>query len=107
MFTKTGEQSQQLRHAVRQIQDWRSWLLRNNAYAATAPDHNGLGLTEIRSDLPGLILISRRSGLDPKWNELRKQITSDLNIQIHTYDWLVENIKDRIALRSRIRRRAK
>ena len=107
MFTKTGEQSQQLRHAVRQIQDWRSWLLRNNSYAAASSDQSGLGLTEIRSDLPGLILISRRSGLNPRWNELRKQIMSDSNIQIHTYDWLVENIKDRIALRSRIKRRIK
>jgi len=107
LFTKSGEQSEQLRHAVRQVQDWRRWLLRNNAYASAPADQSGLDLKEIRADLEGLIIIGRRESSDPQWNDLRKQIMSDLQIQIHTYDWLVETVADRLAIQPAAKREAK
>lgn len=107
LFTKAGEQSAQLRHAIRQVSDWRSWLLRNNAYASTPVEQSGLGLAEIRSDVEGLIIIGRRENSDPKWNDRRKQIMSELQIRIHTYDWLHETVADRLAILKAAKRQTK
>jgi hypothetical protein len=89
MFTKAGDPTQQLTHAIRQIQDWRAWLQRNQDYAARPRDKGGLGLTDITANLPGLILISRRDEIDESTSERRRQMISDLRIKIHSYDWLV------------------
>ncbi|MCB9915236.1 MAG: DUF4263 domain-containing protein [Planctomycetes bacterium] len=90
MFTKQGDPSHQLTHAIRQVQDWRTWLKTNQNYAARSRAENGLGLTHISPSLEGLILIGRRVALDEATNPRRRQMCEDLNIQIHTYDWLVE-----------------
>jgi hypothetical protein len=88
MFTKAGNPTQALTHAIRQIQDWRSWLRLNQNYAARAKDKGGLGLTDVSADLPGLVLIGRRDEVDESTNERRRQMINDLRIDIHTYDWL-------------------
>lgn len=95
IFTKRGDPSARLAHAVRQIQDWRAWLKRNQAYAANDRTQNGLGLRDIDPALPGLVLIGRESTTDSRTNELRRQMASDLRIQIHTYDWLLRNARGR------------
>jgi hypothetical protein len=79
----------------------------NTAYAAADRDQHGLGLMDIRPDLPGLILIGRRASVDPATNSRRRQMEADLNIQIHTYDFLLDNASGRIefAIARRKRRR--
>jgi hypothetical protein len=47
-------------------------------------------VTDITAHVPGIILMGRRRLVDPQTNERRRQMASDLNIQIHTYDHLVE-----------------
>jgi hypothetical protein len=89
LFTKNGDPSTTLNHAIRQISDWRAWLKKNQNYAARSRSENGLGLTDIDSDIPGLIIIGRESALNPDTRELRRQLGANLNIKIHTYDWLV------------------
>ncbi|TET71794.1 MAG: DUF4263 domain-containing protein [Candidatus Aminicenantes bacterium] len=96
MFTKQGDPSKQLTHAIRQIQDWRAWLQRNQNYASRPKIESGLGLTDIVSTIPGLILIGRRKETDPITNERRRQMAHDLHINIHTYDFLLESAKGRI-----------
>ncbi len=91
MFTKNGDPTKELSHAIRQIQDWRTWLRLNQNYAARSRLESGLGLPEIMPNLPGLILIGRRATFDDKNKERRRQMEGDLNIRIHTYDFLVEN----------------
>jgi hypothetical protein len=103
LFNKNGDPSQYLNHAVRQIQDWRSWLMVNQNYAARPKSNSGLGLTDIPSNIPGLILIGRRSPDLEKNNERRRQMSRDLNIQIHTYDFLIESLKGRVESISRRR----
>ncbi|GAH81964.1 unnamed protein product [marine sediment metagenome] len=88
MFTKQGDPSKQLTHAIRQILDWRAWLQRNQNYASRSKIKCGLGLTDIVSTIPGLILIGRRKEIAPITNERRRQIVHDLNINIHSYDFL-------------------
>lgn len=96
MFNKSGDPSQYLNHAIRQIQDWRAWLTRNQNYASQDRNKGGLGLTDIDSSVKGLILIDRRSSNLENFSELRRQMVKDLNIRIHTYDYLVESLEGRL-----------
>lgn len=91
LFTKAGNPTKELTHAIRQIQDWRAWLQRNQNYAARPTAESGLGLTDIVADVPGLILLGRRDEYDASNNDRRRQMTNDLNIKIHTYDFLLDN----------------
>jgi len=91
MFTKAGNPTKELSHAIKQIQDWRAWLVRNQNYAERPFTEQGLGLTDIIPNLPGLILIGRRSDEAAKWKSLRRQMTNDLNIRIQSFDFLVDN----------------
>jgi hypothetical protein len=92
-FTKKGDPTAALSHAIRQITDWRAWLQRNQNYAARARAESGLGLADIRSDVPGLILMGRRTLLAEATNERRRQMAADLNVAIHTYDYLLEGAR--------------
>jgi len=105
MFTRRGDPTASLTHAIRQIQDWRAWLGRNAGYAARSRAESGLGLTQIRADLPGLILIGRRGSVDPATNERRRQMASDLNIRIHSYDYLLDNARGRMGWVTQNRKR--
>lgn len=90
MFNKNGAPSATLTQAIRQIQDWRSWLHNNQNYAAKPLKDDGLGLIDIVGDCSGLILIGRRHDLNDELNARRRQMMRDLNIQIRTYDFLCE-----------------
>lgn len=96
LFNKNGDPSQYLNHAIRQIQDWRSWLVLNQNYAARPIAESGLGLTDITGSVPGLILIGRRSEDLSQNNARRRQMVRDLNIEIRTYDYLVETLQGRV-----------
>ena len=96
VFTKSGDPSKTLSHAIRQITDWRSWLKLNQNYASRRREENGLGLVNIDSDVKGLIIIGRRDTIDPSTNERRRQLCSDLRIDIHSYDWLVGTLEGRV-----------
>jgi hypothetical protein len=96
LFTKSGDPSRQLTHAIRQIQDWRIWIASNQAYASRSRKDNGLGLQEISPNLPGLILIGRRQQTDPATNARRRQMMADLRIQIRTFDSLLDSLPDNV-----------
>jgi len=98
LFTKKGDPSAALTHAIRQVSDWRAWLKKNQNYAARSRSESGLGLTDIDSDLPSLIIIGRESSLNPATKELRRQLGGDLKIKIHTYDWLVRMRRERVGV---------
>jgi hypothetical protein len=89
LFTKAGDPSGTLNHAIRQITDWRNWLSYNRDYAARPKTKDGLGLIDIDPQLPGLIVIGRRSERDTATAERRRALGRELRIEIHTYDWLV------------------
>jgi hypothetical protein len=95
MFTKAGDPSQSLNHALRQIMDWRVWLTNNRAYAIAPRSEKGLGLEDIDPQLPGLVLIGRR-GLGPNPRGLRRQLENAHNVQIHSYDWLIERTHQQV-----------
>lgn len=89
LFTDEGDPTAELRHAIRQIHDWREWLRRNINYARRPPGEDGLGLTEIDGVLPGLILIGRRDAVDPSTDNYRRRILEENRIEVHTWDFLL------------------
>ncbi len=104
MFTRSGDPTSALTHAIRQIQDWRAWLQRNQNYAARPITQGGLGLTDITGDVHGMILIGRRIHVSAGTQDRRRQMVSDLRIAIHTYDFLLERSEGRVATMERYRR---
>jgi hypothetical protein len=107
LFTKAGNPTAILIHAIRQITDWRVWLRSNLAYAAKPEGDDGLGLAKIRSDVEGLILIGRRSTLSDSDNTVRDQMYHDMNIAIHTYDYIADVARDKAAMLDKHSKRQK
>jgi hypothetical protein len=97
LFTSAGNPTRSLSHAERQIFDWRSWLVENQNYAARPREKKGLGLEDIDPALPGLILIGRRKDMPRETSALRRQMGKDSNIEIHTYDWLIDRAEGRVS----------
>lgn len=95
LFTKKGDPKSILNHAIRQITDWRSWFEANISYARRSEHEHGLGLRDITGDVPGLILIGRRSN-DQATQIRRRRMSKDLRITIHTYDFLIDCAWDRV-----------
>lgn len=98
MFNKNGDPSQYLNHAIRQLTDWRAWLKANQAYAARPRSEGGLGLTDIDANARGLILIGRRESIDAETTARRRQMVQDLNIDIHSYDYLLASMQGRLGV---------
>src|SRR5207302_659004 len=96
-FTKAGDPSATLNHEIRQILNWRTWLTHNLSYATRPESENGLGLSKLPPDVEGLILIGRRSALSNADNGLRAQMSHDLNIAIHTYDYIPDVTRGKAA----------
>ena len=89
MFTKSGNPTHQLTHAIRQIQDWRVWLEHNRNYASRPRKESGLGLTDITANVDALILIGRQADINDSSNNLRRRMIKETRIKIHSYDWLL------------------
>ncbi|MBN3759296.1 Shedu anti-phage system protein SduA domain-containing protein [Burkholderia sp. Ac-20365] len=96
MFTKAGNPTAQLTHAIRQIQDWRMWLTANQNYAARDRGEDGLGLTDIHPDVEGLIIMGRRATESDDTRRLRRQMGRDAKIEIRTFDFLLESLAGRV-----------
>ena len=105
MFTKNGDPSHVLTHALRQIADWRTWLARNLGYASQPPERSGLGLLDIEPDLDGMVIIGRDSEVPPGTADLRRTICRSYNVRIETYDWLLSAARDRLEVLGRAENR--
>jgi hypothetical protein len=101
MFTRNGDPSHVLTHALRQIADWRTWLARNLGYASQTPERSGLGLVDIEPDLDGMVIIGRDSEVPPGAADLRRTICRSYNVRIETYDWLLSAARDRLEVLER------
>jgi Domain of unknown function (DUF4263) len=93
LLTKNGDFTSRANHAIRQIQDWRTWLGRNIDYASRPKDKDGLGLIDIDSRIRGVVFIGRRTEEDEKANARRRQLAADLGISLHSFDSLVDSAR--------------
>ncbi len=80
------------RNGVDQILDWRNWLSDNTAYARQRRSENGLGLFDIRESIDALVLVGGRSK-KPETKDAKRQEHRQANIEIHSYDWLVDRLR--------------
>ena len=95
LFIQNGDPSLELRHAIRQVHDWRAWLTQNQNYASRPISENGLGLVEIHNRTHGIILIGRRTEVRTDNNPRRRQMELDNHVTIMSYDRLLEWAQER------------
>lgn len=96
MFNRNGDPSRYLNHAVKQVRDWRDWLKNNLNEASKLKQSKGLGLVGIEPELECLILIGRRRDIDEGLIDTRRRMNREINGEIHTYDWLIEQAKNEL-----------
>jgi Domain of unknown function (DUF4263) len=93
MFLQNGELAEKTRHGIHQIHQWRDHVDRNGGEARRLRSEGGLGLPEVRPKGWGIVLVGRteESGADPV--QRRRQLEEDERIMVHSYDWLVDQIR--------------
>jgi hypothetical protein len=82
-----GQFSAGVRQGIKQSNQWRDWIQNNQDEARRARWDDRLGLSGIRPDATGLVLVGRgepRTELD----NVRLRETSK-GIEVRTYDWLL------------------
>jgi len=90
LFTKAGSPTAELTHAIGQILEWRTWIANNIDYARRRLKNDGLGLEQVDGNVHGIILMGRNTELTEKTNAVRRHYKQSMNIDIHTFDWLVD-----------------
>lgn len=94
IYLQTSDQlDEYTRKGVAQIQEWREWLTSNIAYARNKRSDNGLGLFDIRPSSRAVVIVGRRAYLRETKEVARNQLRENENIHIHTYDWLLEQLR--------------
>ncbi|MFD0001619.1 Shedu anti-phage system protein SduA domain-containing protein [Streptomyces sp. NPDC127178] len=99
LFTKDGQPRKELRKGLSQIQDWRTWLIANRDVARRSRNEQGLGLVGIDHMANGLVIIGRRHHRSVADQERLNSLMHRERIQIRSYDWLLEEARDRIRFR--------
>lgn len=92
-LTRGNQFEQRARRGVAQIEEWREWLQDNLDTARRPKRQNGLGLVDIRPDVPGLVIVGRRHRLLDPARVLRQRLQESQQISMHTYDWLIEHVE--------------
>lgn len=99
IFTKRGDYSERLNHAIKQVDEWSDWIRRNETYFRNCLQKNlkkkypsfdeELDYTR-RFIVKSSIVIGRRSTLTDENNIRRTQEYEKSNLDIVTYDRLVD-----------------
>jgi hypothetical protein len=84
------------RKGLSQIREWREWIQDNLDQARRPRAQNGLGLPDIRPQAAGLLLVGRRHRLGVRAATLQRQTEEQEGIAVHTYDWLLEQLRGAI-----------
>ena len=90
LFTKNGDQTAELNHAMTQIDEWRSWLGLNARYG-----QDNLNLKNLHSECQAMVIIGRKSQLNQTTKKKFERLTlkSHHQTEILTYDDLLERSK--------------
>ena len=86
-LTKAGLPARKLGDALGQIRDWRTWLTDNVAYA-----RQERGLKDIDGNCEAIVVIGRRSSLDPKQVKRYRALSTD-GIAVMSYDRLHDSMR--------------
>lgn len=85
---KDESHSAPVRHAIKQVQDWREWLTINIAYAQTQLHLHGL-----TNRAPGLVVIGRAEPVAER-DAARAQTDEGQRIEVRSWDWLLAAAQD-------------
>lgn len=97
IYLKRGAQlDKYARKGADQVIDWRNWLANNISYAQNPRSKGGLGLFDIREKSDAIVLVGRRSSMPETTDAKRIEYRQSSNIQIHTYDWLLDALRGAI-----------
>lgn len=97
MYLRNGlELDEKARKGNSQVIGWRNWLASNISYARQRRSENGLGLFDIREKADGVVLVGRRLQMPETNDAQRHESRQSNNIQIHSYDWLLETLRGAI-----------
>lgn len=85
MFTKAGEPSGWLNHALQQVRDWNAWVHENVDYARKLMPHVEYPLC--------YVFVGRRSDLTPEATKRLKRLRYELRMstEIRTLDWIADS----------------
>jgi len=96
IYLKSGDKlDQKAQKGIDQVIEWRNWLSSNISYARKPRSDNGLGLFDIRENSDAVVIVGRRSKM-PRTKDAQRREYRKSNIQIHSYDWLVETLRGAI-----------
>jgi hypothetical protein len=99
LFTKTnGTPQEKLREGIQQIKDWKYWIESNLQTARNSPRDGGCGLVGVSPRIDGMVFIGRRSIFRTDDQRRRHDIAWSDHIQVHSYDWLLEETRKMIPL---------
>ena len=98
IFGAKGQFLKEARKAQDQIATWRNYIAQNRDQARKSKEEGGLGLVDIEAGTPGLILISRRAIVAGNEHWRRRDLEASA-VQMHTYDWLIEQFEARATMR--------
>jgi len=87
-FNRRGDPTQTVVHGIRQVSDWRAWLVNNVDYARRPRHQNGLGLVDIRPDCAGWVILGRERDLTTEDRKHRAAFQPPPGMHVRTYDWL-------------------
>jgi len=97
IYIQRGDRFDSSTHkGLSQILDWRTWLANNLSYAKRRRSENGLGLFDIRPKPPALVLVGRRRLMPGTRDAQRHEHRESAQIEIHTYDWLLDQLEGQI-----------
>lgn len=85
-LTRASLPAKKLAEALKQVRDWRTWLIDNVAYA-----RGERGLKDIDANCPAVVVIGRRGSLDPKQVKTYRALSAN-GITIMSYDRLLEHM---------------
>ena len=88
-----GQPARGLRSAVHQIECWRDWLKDNLDYARRGHAINGLGLRDVHPQANAKIVIGRRENSTPAHKRLKTRYREQYDVDIMSYDRLLENFE--------------
>ena len=99
IFTKQGDYAQRLNHAIKQVDEWSDWIKRNEPYFRDClqkelkkkyPSFDETLQHTRRFIVSSNIIIGRRDMLSDEDNKRRAQEYEKSNLDIITYDRLVD-----------------
>ena len=94
VYLKDGRQfDEKARKGISQIGDWRHWLGEHLHSARAFKPDGGLGLVDIRSNAPAIVMVGRRSKLNTVHDAARHSEAEHSRITVHTYDRLLDRLR--------------